>query len=69
MENKKQFCQGLGDLLMMYSRFNVREIDYVCTDSGTELAKIVYMDNSVQYQDISGDSCIAIMQDIAKCMM
>lgn len=68
MECKEQFVQGLGDLLMMYSRERVTRILYERTESGLEFASIFLVSGDVIKQDITGDSCIAIMHDVWKAL-
>ena len=67
-ENKKAFVQELSLALVMYSRIPIAGIEYKVTDAGIELAEIHYANGSVKYADITGDSCIAIMKDIAKAL-
>ncbi|MCM1315096.1 MAG: hypothetical protein NC205_09580 [Prevotella sp.] len=67
MENKKKFIEGLGTLLLMYSRENVEKLEYIKKDS-EELACITYVNGYKKYVNIWGDSCIAIMKDIYKAM-
>ncbi len=67
MENKKKFIEGLGTLLMMYSRENVEKLEYIKKDS-EELVCITYVNGYKKYVNVCGDSCIAIMKDIYKAM-
>lgn len=67
-ENKARFVSSLGDLLMLYSRERVTGIEYKTTESGLELAVIYFARQNTIVQDITGDSCVAIMQDIAKAL-
>ena len=67
MENKKKFIEGLGMLLIMYSREKVRRLEYIEKDS-EEFVCITYTNGYEKYVNISGDSCIAIMNDVYKAM-
>ncbi|MDE5862572.1 MAG: hypothetical protein K2H28_10330 [Ruminococcus sp.] len=67
MENKKKFIEGLGTLLMMYSREDVEKLEYIKKDS-EELVCITYVNGYKKYVNIWCDSCIAIMKDIYKAM-
>lgn len=68
-ENKRAFIDELALALVMYSRIPIAGIGYKVTDAGIELAEIHYANGSVKYADITGDSCIAIMKDIAKALI
>ncbi|MCM1316391.1 MAG: hypothetical protein NC244_13590 [Alistipes senegalensis] len=67
MENKKKFIEGLGTILMMYSRENVEKLEYIKKDS-EELVCITYNNGYKKYVNIWGDSCIAIISDVYKAM-
>ena len=67
MENKKKFIEGLGILLIMYSREKVKKLEYIKKDS-EELVRITYTNGYEKYVNIWGDSCIAIMSDVYKAM-
>ena len=66
-ENKRRFVSGLGDLLMLYSRERVVRIDYV-TEEKEEFAVIRFA-GGIRKVMITGDSCTAIMQDIAGALL
>ena len=68
MENKKKFIEGLGILLIMYSREKVKKLEYIKKDS-EELVRITYTNGYEKYVNIWGDSCIAIMSDVYKAML
>lgn len=67
-ENKKEFISELAVALILYSRVPIAGIEYKVTDAGMELAEIRFASGSVKYQDVTGDSCLAIMKDIAKAL-
>lgn len=67
MENKQAFISALETALIMYSRERIKSIKYVCRDT-LEFVEIHYAGGTVQYQDITGDSCISIMKDIAHAL-
>lgn len=67
MENKRAFISALETALIMYSRERIKSIKYVCRDT-LEFVEIHYTSGTVQYQDITGDSCISIMKDIAHAL-
>lgn len=67
MENKSEFISAIETALIMYSRERIKNIKYV--QRGTlEFVEIHYTSGTVQYQDITGDSCIGIMKDIAHAL-
>ncbi len=68
MENKKKFIEGLGKILMMYSREEVKELKYI-KENSIEFAEITYTNGSSKYVNITGDSCIAIMRDIHSALL
>lgn len=51
MENKKKFIEGLGTLLMMYSREDVEKLEYIKKDS-EELVCITYVNGYKKYVNI-----------------
>ena len=63
MENKAEFVKAVGEALRDYSRENVIGAEYHI-ENGGEFVKVTY--ESGDYMDIcvSGDSCIAILNDI-----
>ncbi len=67
MENKKKFVEGLGKILVMYSREDVEKLEYIRKDS-EESVCITYTNGYKKYVNIWGDSCIAIMSDVYKAM-
>lgn len=58
VENKKKFIEELGTILMMYSKEKVKEFKYIVENS-KEFVEIIYINDSVKYINITGDSCIA----------
>lgn len=68
MENKKEFVEKLGTILVMYSREKIKKIEYINTN-GEELVCITYVNGRKQYINVWGDSCVAIMNDICRALM
>lgn len=68
MENKKRFVHELGKLLGKYAyRLNIEEFEYLKMENGEEYVIISFNDGFNQKSVcITGDSELAIMQDIAK---
>lgn len=67
-ENKQEFVKALGECLANHSRCNVIRLEYK-EAYGKEFVSIVRDSGTIQYVDITGDSCIAIMQDVSKWLM
>lgn len=63
-ENKRAFVSALETALILYSREKIAKMEYTVTESGMELVKIKFADDNTIMQDVTGDSCIAIMKDI-----
>lgn len=68
-ENKERFCEGLGTLLMMYSRTDVRNIEYRRDETKAEYADITFMNGYKKTVNITYDSCIAIMKDLYNALL
>ena len=68
MENKERFISAIETALIMYSRERIESIRYKTTESGLELAVITFTDKNTIVQDITGDSCIAIMHDLWRAL-
>ncbi|MBR0485910.1 MAG: hypothetical protein IJJ69_14235 [Oscillospiraceae bacterium] len=67
MENKKKFVHELGKLLGKYVyRLNVKEFDYQKDEQGEEFVLISFNDGFQKKICITGDSELAVMQDVAK---
>jgi len=67
-ENKRAFVSALETALVLYSRERIAKMEYTVTDSGMELVRIQLAGGNTIMQDVTGDSCIAIMHDIARAM-
>lgn len=69
MENKAQFVAELGDLLSLHSRAGVRWLKYYKDSDGFEAVDILFESGAVKTINVTADSCIAIMQDVAKAIL
>lgn len=69
MENKAQFVAELGDLLSLHSRAGVRWLKYYKDSDGFEAVDILFKSGAVKTINVTADSCIAIMKDIAKAIL
>ena len=67
-ENKRAFVSALETALILYSREKIAKMEYAVTESGTELVKIQLAGGTTIMQDVTGDSCIAIMHDIWRAL-
>lgn len=66
MENKKRFVEELGTILLMYSKEKVNELKYI-RDGSDEFVEIICVGYKKRI-NITGDSCIAIMNDVYKAI-
>lgn len=69
MENKAQFVAELGDLLSLHSREGIRWLKYHKYSDGFEAVDILFESGAVKTVNVTGDSVIAIMKDIAKALL
>ena len=67
-ENKRAFVSALETALILYSREKIAKLEYAVTESGMELVKIQLAGGNSIMQDVTGDSCIAIMHDIWRAL-
>ena len=67
-ENKRAFVSALETALILYSRERIAKMEYTVTESGMELVKIQFSGGNTIMQDVTGDSCIAIMKDIWRAL-
>ncbi len=67
MENKQEFCARLGFALRC-SRENIKNCEYEKKGS-KEFCHIHFKDGNSSTVNISSDSCIAVMYDVAKKLM
>ena len=67
-ENKRLFISTLESALIMYSRENLTRLEYwVC--NGDEYITVKYTTGFERTINITGDSCLAIMQDVYSVMI
>lgn len=66
-ENKEEFVAQLGFLLAKHGVQGVNGLRYEKTDTGEELVKIFFDSGRIKV-NVTGDSCLAIMKDIAKAL-
>lgn len=69
MENKAQFVAELGDLLSLHSRAGVRWLKYYKDPDGFEAVTILFINGTTKTVNVTADSCIAIMKDVAKAIL
>ena len=67
-ENKRQFLSSIELALILYSRIPITAIKYVVTENGFEYAEIHFVDAHVTRVNITGDSCIAILNDLWRAL-
>ena len=73
-ENKKAFISTLETALIMYSRENIAGLEYrrigenIKGDPAIEELIIHYGNGYTKTVDITADSCIAIMKDLARAL-
>ena len=68
-ENKRAFVSALETALILYSSTGIAKMDYAVTESGMEFVKIYFSRERSKVIDVTGDSCIAIMQDIWEALL
>ena len=67
-ENKRLFISTLESALIMYSRVNLARLEYwVC--NGDEYITVKFTTGFEKTINITGDSCLAIMQDVYSAMI
>lgn len=69
MENKAQFVAELGDLLSLHSREGIRWLKYYKDPDGFEAVDILFESGAVKTVNVTADSVIAIMKDVAKALL
>lgn len=71
MENKKEFVQELGALIARYARADVTDFTYSVNDTGwpREIVTIEFNSGFKWDVNVTCDSIVAIMFDIAKALM
>ena len=68
-EDKATFVNVIGNALKLYSREPIGALRYFTKDSGQELVQIEYESGNIIYQDVTADSCLAIMHDLYKALL
>lgn len=68
-ENKQAFVSELGELLKKYSREAVRELVYFEDSNRFEAVEIIYEDGHSRTVNVTADSVVAVMKDIARAML
>lgn len=64
-ENKKEFIRDLETALILYSRENIKELEYwVCNHE--EYMTIKFTTGFEKTINITGDSCLGIMKDVVR---
>ena len=67
-ENKRAFVSALETALILYSREKIAKMEYFVTEHGMEVVKIHFAGGNTVMQDVTGDSCIAIMHDLWRAL-
>jgi hypothetical protein len=68
-ENKERFCEKLGELIGRYTRnIEVEKIEYL-KDDYRELAVIHFINGYTKKVCITGNSCLAIMDDVYNALI
>ena len=68
-ENKQAFVRELGELLKKYSREVVSELVYFEDSDRFEAVEIIYEDGHRRTVNVTADSVVAVMKDIARAML
>jgi hypothetical protein len=68
MENKATFVTALGELINKHTRLSVDHTEYVTDNYNREYVRITYNNGYTKDIDITADSNIAIMLDVAKTL-
>lgn len=68
-ENKQAFVRELGELLKKYSREAVSELVYFEDNNRFEAVEIIYEDGHRRTVNVTADSVVAVMKDIARAML
>lgn len=66
---KPEFVTGLGLLLALYSREQVRELKYCSDPDGFEAVEICFDDGCTRTVNVTADSPIGIMKDVARALL
>ena len=68
-DHKSDFVAALGKALREHSREEIFGLTYDKDPDGFEAVTILYTNGCTRTVNVTGDSCIAIMQDVAKALM
>ncbi|MBR1723419.1 MAG: hypothetical protein IJ723_00120 [Ruminococcus sp.] len=68
-DNKPAFVAELGRNLREHTREEIFGLDYDEDSDGFEAVTILYTNGCTRTVNVTGDSCIAIMQDVARALM
>lgn len=64
-ENKRRFISALESALIMYTRENIKALEYIRTEYD-EYMTIKFTTGFEKTIDITGDSCLGIMKDLVR---
>lgn len=68
-DHKPDFVAELGRNLRENSREEIFRLTYDKDPDGFEAVTILYTNGCTRTVNVTGDSCIAIMQDVAKAIL
>lgn len=68
-DHKPDFVAALGKALRENSREEIFGLTYDKDPDGFEAVTILYTNGCPRTVNVTGDSCIAIMQDVAKAIL
>ena len=68
-DHKADFVTALGKNLRENSREEIFGLTYDKDPDGFEAVTILYTNGCTRTVNVTGDSCIAIMQDVAKAIL
>lgn len=68
-DHKADFVTALGKNLRENSREEIFGLTYDEDPDGFEAVTILYTNGCTRTVNVTGDSCIAIMQDVAKAIL
>jgi hypothetical protein len=68
-DSKADFVAALGAALRDHSREEIFGLTYDKDPDGFEAVTILYTNGCTRTVNVTGDSCIAIMQDVAKAIL
>lgn len=68
-DHKPDFVAALGKNLRENSREEIFGLTYDKDPDGFEAVTILYTNGCTRTVNVTGDSCVAIMQDVAKAIL